>query len=287
MPKRKNPFGEITPLQLKTHVGFEQMATQQEREQVYGEAAGAWPRPDVLPFVDVTYRQRDNYFHLFLYAERTKALLFQAANPSTDISRALGLVAPTPQLSSQHSTGSRLLHTLSASRPQTQFTDQQSQPFVFNGGQSPFTRVEPGAGRGNHSSAGLVSAGNGTSTTSSNGACGGASITHLVGGSSRNGSSGETARLVGGGETVCASGPGQPELSSYFSQLQSSAGARNGGLQWRGGGGGRGRGACRGCRQSAVGMWRCEHCEVAVCADCRRECCVCLSLFCPYCSVLK
>ena len=48
MPKRKNPFGEITPLQLKTHVGFEQMATQQEREQVYGEAAGAWPRPDVL-----------------------------------------------------------------------------------------------------------------------------------------------------------------------------------------------------------------------------------------------
>ena len=46
MPKRKNPFGEITPLQLKTHVGFEQMATQQEREQVYGESAlqawGSW-----------------------------------------------------------------------------------------------------------------------------------------------------------------------------------------------------------------------------------------------------
>ena len=37
MPKRKNPFGEITPLQRKTHVGFEQMATQQEREEVYGE----------------------------------------------------------------------------------------------------------------------------------------------------------------------------------------------------------------------------------------------------------
>lgn len=37
MPKRKNPFGAITPLQRKMHVGFEQMATQQEREEVYGE----------------------------------------------------------------------------------------------------------------------------------------------------------------------------------------------------------------------------------------------------------
>ena len=37
MPKRKNPFGEYTPLQCKTHVGFEQMATEEERQAVFGE----------------------------------------------------------------------------------------------------------------------------------------------------------------------------------------------------------------------------------------------------------
>ena len=37
MPKRRNPFGEITPLQRKMHVGFEQMATQEEKQAVFGE----------------------------------------------------------------------------------------------------------------------------------------------------------------------------------------------------------------------------------------------------------
>ena len=37
MPKRKNPFGEYTQLQCKTHVGFEQMATEEERQAVFGE----------------------------------------------------------------------------------------------------------------------------------------------------------------------------------------------------------------------------------------------------------
>lgn len=37
MPKRKNPFGESTPLQCKTHVGFEQVATAEERQAVFGE----------------------------------------------------------------------------------------------------------------------------------------------------------------------------------------------------------------------------------------------------------
>ena len=41
MPKRRNPFGEITPLQRKMHVGFEQMATEQERQEVYGERSAS------------------------------------------------------------------------------------------------------------------------------------------------------------------------------------------------------------------------------------------------------
>ena len=37
MPKRKNPFGDIAPIQLKTHVGFKQAATEEEKQEVYGE----------------------------------------------------------------------------------------------------------------------------------------------------------------------------------------------------------------------------------------------------------
>ena len=38
MPKRKNPFGEITPLQRKTHVGFQEMATEQDKQLVNGKS---------------------------------------------------------------------------------------------------------------------------------------------------------------------------------------------------------------------------------------------------------
>ena len=37
MPKRKYPFGDTAPLQLKTHVGYKEAATQEEKEEVYGE----------------------------------------------------------------------------------------------------------------------------------------------------------------------------------------------------------------------------------------------------------
>ena len=37
MPKRKNPFGDTAPIQLKTHVGFKQAATVEEKQEVYGE----------------------------------------------------------------------------------------------------------------------------------------------------------------------------------------------------------------------------------------------------------
>lgn len=39
MPKRKNPFGDTAPLQLKTHVGFKEAATEEEKEEVYGTPA--------------------------------------------------------------------------------------------------------------------------------------------------------------------------------------------------------------------------------------------------------
>lgn len=37
MPKRKNPFGDTAPIQLKTHVGFKQAATEADKQEVYGE----------------------------------------------------------------------------------------------------------------------------------------------------------------------------------------------------------------------------------------------------------
>jgi len=36
MPKRKNTFGDTAQLQLKTHVGFKEAATEEEKEEVYG-----------------------------------------------------------------------------------------------------------------------------------------------------------------------------------------------------------------------------------------------------------
>ena len=41
MPKRKNPYGDVTPLQLKRHVGFEERATDEEKRAMYGKPA-AW-----------------------------------------------------------------------------------------------------------------------------------------------------------------------------------------------------------------------------------------------------
>lgn len=50
MPKRKNPFGDCTPQQLKIHVGFKELATQDELQEIY---------------------------------DRTQAVLFRGANPRT------------------------------------------------------------------------------------------------------------------------------------------------------------------------------------------------------------
>ena len=63
MPKRRNPFGEITPLQRKTHVGFEQTATEEERQAVFGES-----------------RLRVGMATVASPAEKTKCLLFRGAN---------------------------------------------------------------------------------------------------------------------------------------------------------------------------------------------------------------
>ena len=37
MPKRKNPFGDVVPVQAKVHASFKQVATEAERQEVYGE----------------------------------------------------------------------------------------------------------------------------------------------------------------------------------------------------------------------------------------------------------
>ena len=74
MPKRRNPFGEITPLQRKTHVGFQQMATQEDRHEVYGKVVSVCTAAT-------------SYFCLCVCvcvcSEKTRALLFQGANPSS------------------------------------------------------------------------------------------------------------------------------------------------------------------------------------------------------------
>lgn len=37
MPKRKNPFGEAVPVQLKTHVTAKHVASKKDMEEVYSE----------------------------------------------------------------------------------------------------------------------------------------------------------------------------------------------------------------------------------------------------------
>lgn len=41
MLKRKNPFGDTAPIQLKTHVGFKQAATEADKREVYGKQSGS------------------------------------------------------------------------------------------------------------------------------------------------------------------------------------------------------------------------------------------------------
>lgn len=53
MPKRKNPFGEITPLQRKTHVGFQEMATEQDKQLVHGKS-GAMTGGETVASITVT-----------------------------------------------------------------------------------------------------------------------------------------------------------------------------------------------------------------------------------------
>ena len=40
MAKRRNPRAEEAPLQWKTHVGFKQMATKEEKERIKGSHNG-------------------------------------------------------------------------------------------------------------------------------------------------------------------------------------------------------------------------------------------------------
>ncbi len=37
MPKRKNPFGVVAPIQLKVHVSAKHVASQEDMEEVYSE----------------------------------------------------------------------------------------------------------------------------------------------------------------------------------------------------------------------------------------------------------
>ncbi len=67
MPKRKNPFGESAPIQLKTHVGFNQAATIADKQAVYGKTH--------------SHAQLIMRVHLPTHTERTKALLFNGSNP--------------------------------------------------------------------------------------------------------------------------------------------------------------------------------------------------------------
>ena len=98
MPKRKNPFGEITPLQRKTHVGFQEMATEQDKQLVHGKSGlteqGLGERPSRLtPSHD-------------LPVARTKALLFRGANPEANLDGAFGPALP----SGRHHTHQRMCH---------------------------------------------------------------------------------------------------------------------------------------------------------------------------------
>ncbi len=72
MPKRKCPFGDTAPLQLKTHVGFKETATEADMREVYGTAE--------LILCDFT---RLHPFFVFCpCTDRTRLLLFQGANPA-------------------------------------------------------------------------------------------------------------------------------------------------------------------------------------------------------------
>ena len=63
MPKRKCPFGDATPLQLKTHVGFKETATDSDMQEVYGELHGQHsvtrilPRPFLFSFLFVLQKR--------------------------------------------------------------------------------------------------------------------------------------------------------------------------------------------------------------------------------------
>lgn len=192
-----------------------------------------------------------------MFVEKTRALLFQGANPHVDAGRAPGVALPT-LLHGDHS-------LQVASEPSC--TSQQGRLFALNGQLSELQQpngVSSGGGAGNGSS----------------GACGEVSINQEC--------------LIGAEGRVCSTAPiHQPRLFSYFTPSQNTTGARRERTQLqgrgdrRGEGGGRGRQECCGCRQYAVDMWRCDHCEKSVCGDCCRRCCKCHSLFCSFCSVLK
>lgn len=173
--------------------------------------------------------------YVCLHAEKTKALLFQGANPTMDTDKVLGLAAvQIPQLDRQ-TNGHEATNGPSC-------TSQQGQlMFTSDGALSAFPRTN--------------------------------GITSVAAG---NGSSG--SRASGGGRHM--------GLLSYFTSPQGTARAAQERVQSPAGLGG--RQVCCGCRQCVmVGMQLCDHCEKCVCGDCCRQCCVCQSLFCNFCTVLK
>lgn len=176
-------------------------------------------------------RTQTMYIRAYFCAEKTKALLFQGANPTMDTSRVLGLAVHIPQHGIQNYTIAE-----GATNGPTCASQQQGL-FTPGGGLSAFP-----------------------------------------------GTNGITSPNVAAGTGSQASG-GQRHLG-LLSHFTSSQNAAQGRVQCQRRSGG--RQACCGCRQQCmVGMQQCDHCEKSVCGDCYRRCCVCQTLFCPFCSVLK
>lgn len=101
------------------------------------------------------------------------------------------------------------------------------------------------------------------------------------------GTNGITSPDVGGSRGSQTSAGGHHlGLLNHFTSSQNSARAALSRVQCQRRSGG--RQVCCGCRrQCMVDTQLCDHCEKSVCGDCCRQCCVCQTLFCPFCSVLK
>lgn len=201
-------------------------------------ASSKWPRSkrgrrfmvNITAYITYIYAHNS----VCVCTEKTKALLFQGANPTVDTGKVLGLAVQIPQ-------NGRQICAHNATNGPSCAGDQGQLVFSSDGVLSAIPRTNGITGT-------TIAAGNGSSGS------------HAAGGRQHTG------------------------LLSYFT---SSHRAAQGGVQCPGGSGG--REVCCGCRQQcvAVGVQQCDHCEKSVCGNCCTQCCVCQSLFCNFCTVLK